>query len=82
MLHTHATQQGTILEETAPHSSAQNRVAEHKMCTLVEPAHAALAQYDLPRFLWQEAVAYITYLRNRSLTRALADSTLYEQFMG
>ncbi|QRV83690.1 Retrovirus-related Pol polyprotein from transposon TNT 1-94 [Ceratobasidium sp. AG-Ba] len=32
----YAASQGTILEETTPHSSAQNGVAERKNCTLVE----------------------------------------------
>ncbi|QRV72272.1 Retrovirus-related Pol polyprotein from transposon TNT 1-94 [Ceratobasidium sp. AG-Ba] len=57
----YAASQGTILEETAPHSSAQNRVAERKNCTLVEGARAQLLAQQLPRFLWQEAVSYMRF---------------------
>ncbi|KAB5587605.1 Retrovirus-related Pol polyprotein [Ceratobasidium theobromae] len=80
-LRTHAAQQGTILEETAPYSSSQNGIAERKMRTLVESARAALEQHNLPLFLWQESVAYMAYLKNRSPTRALSDATPYELFM-
>ncbi|KAJ3715719.1 hypothetical protein C8R42DRAFT_680113 [Lentinula raphanica] len=41
-----------------------------------------LAQYDLPLFLWPEAVAYAVFLKNRSPTRALAqDITPDEAFL-
>ncbi|QRV77370.1 Retrovirus-related Pol polyprotein from transposon TNT 1-94 [Ceratobasidium sp. AG-Ba] len=78
----HATSQGTILEETAPHSSAQNGVAERKNCTLVEGARAQLFAQQLPCFLWQEAVSYMVYIANRLPTRTLGDVTPYERFYG
>lgn len=34
-----------------------------------------LAEYDLPLFLWPEAIAYAVYLKNRSPTRALDNIT-------
>ena len=40
-----------------------------------------LAEYDLPLFLWPEAVAYATYLKNHSPTHALdSDITPEEAF--
>ena len=36
----------------------------------------------LPIFLWDEAVAYATYIRNRSPTRALKRKTPYEAWTG
>ncbi|QRW07738.1 Retrovirus-related Pol polyprotein from transposon TNT 1-94 [Ceratobasidium sp. AG-Ba] len=78
----YAASQGTILEETAPHSSAQNGVAERKNRTLVEGARAQLFAQQLPRFLWQEAVSYMVYIANRSPTHTLGDITPYERFYG
>ncbi|QRV97832.1 Retrovirus-related Pol polyprotein from transposon TNT 1-94 [Ceratobasidium sp. AG-Ba] len=76
----HAASQGTILEETALHSSAQNGVAERKNWTLVEGAWAQLFAQQLPRFLWQEAVSYMVYIANQSPTHTLGDITPYERF--
>jgi hypothetical protein len=74
---------GIRLELTAPYSPEQNGVAEHLNRTLIEHARAMLAAYNLPLFLWPEAVAYATYLRNRSPTRALGtEITPDEAFWG
>ena len=56
------------LEITAPYSPSQNGIAEWLNQTLVEHAHAILHQHDLSHSLWKEAIAYATYLKNRSLT--------------
>src|ERR1700679_873998 len=37
---------------------------------------------DLLRFLWAEAVAHAVYLKNRTWTRALGDTTPYEILHG
>ena len=66
-------EQGIRVELTAAYSPSQNGVAERLNRTLVEHARAMLAEHNLPLFLWPEAVAYATYLKNRSLTRALDD---------
>lgn len=73
---------GIILQTTSPYSPAQNGIAECLNRTLVEHARAMLLAHDAPRFLWQEAVAYACYLKNRSPTRALANKTPYEVFWG
>jgi hypothetical protein len=73
--------QGTVQEMTAAHSSARNRIAEHLMHTLLDFSHAALAQHNLPRFLWQEAVAHVNFIKNRIPTRSTG-KTPYELFFG
>lgn len=41
-----------------------------------------LFKYNLPKILWEEAVNYACYLKNRSPTRALNGMTPYEAFHG
>jgi len=74
---------GIRLELTAAYSPQQNGVAERLNRTLIEHARAMLAAHNLPLFLWPEAVAYATFLKNRSPTRALVDPiTPDEAFWG
>lgn len=75
-------QEGIVLENTAPYSPAQNGVAERLNRVLVEHARAMLIQHDLPKTLWEDAVAYACYLKNRSPTRALGGKTPFEAFTG
>src|SRR6185369_15019207 len=77
----YAESQGTLFEQTAPHSSAQNGVAECLNRTLMDYARAMLFQHKLPKYLWQEAVAHSTYVRNRLPTRATR-RTPFEMFFG
>ncbi len=74
--------QGIILETTAPYSPSQNGIAERLNRTLVEHARAMLHARDLPLFLWEEAISYACYLKNRLPTRALANITPYAAFWG
>src|ERR1700678_3329632 len=74
---------GIQQETTTPHSSAQNGIAEQLNRTLVEHARAMLHHHQLPNSFWKEAVAYATYLKNRSPTHALKDhKVLDEVFWG
>jgi hypothetical protein len=74
---------GIRLELTAPYSPQQNGAAERLNRTLVEHARAMLTAHNVPQFLWPEAIAYATYLKNRSPTRALGDKiTPDEAFWG
>ena len=66
-------QEGIRLETTAPHSPAQNGVAERLNRTLVEHARAMLLEKQLPYHLWEEAIAYATYIKNRMPTRGTID---------
>ncbi|KEP45242.1 putative Pol-like polyprotein/retrotransposon, partial [Rhizoctonia solani 123E] len=73
--------QGTIQELTAPHSSSSNSMAERLMRILLDYAQAALMQYELPKFLWQQAVGHVNYIKNRIPTRAHG-KTPHELFFG
>ncbi|CUA78310.1 Retrovirus-related Pol polyprotein from transposon TNT 1-94 [Rhizoctonia solani] len=73
--------QGTVQELTAPHSSSSNGMAERLMRTLLDHGRAALQQYELPRYLWQQAVGHINYIKNRIPTQAHG-KTPYELFYG
>ena len=75
-------EQGIVLETTAPYSPAQNGVAERLNRVLLEHARAMLFKFDLPKSLWEEAVNYACYLKNRSPTRALNGMTPYEALHG
>jgi transposase InsO family protein len=73
---------GITLETTAPHSSAQNGIAERYHLTLLNRARTMLIEKNIPLFLWPEAVSYANYLLNRSPSRSLGSRTPYEAFYG
>jgi len=50
---------------TAPHTPAQNGVAERLNRTLVEPAACIMHEAGLAREFWSLAVKHITWVRNR-----------------
>ena len=62
--------EGIILKTTSPYSPSQNGVAECLNRTLIEHARAMIIDSGLPKFLWEEAIAYACYLKNCSPTRA------------
>jgi len=73
--------QGINYEITAPKSSAQNGIAEHLNCTVMERARSMLASASFSLFFWPEAVQYEFYLKNICPTHALHDNiTPYEAF--
>jgi transposase InsO family protein len=67
------------IQSTTPYSPSQNSVAEQMNRTLVELTHTMLNAQKLPEFLWEAAVAHAVYLRNRSFTCAVPDTTPYER---
>jgi len=73
---------GIHYELSAPHSPAQNGLAERFNRTLMESAHAMMAQAGLSEHYWAEAVATAAYLRNRVPTRSLKKTTPYEKWYG
>ena len=73
--------QGIIVETTAPHSPAQNGVAERLNRTLVESARAMLLAQHIPQRFWPEAIAFACYIKNRAPTAAL-EKTPYEALTG
>ena len=69
-------------ELTIPNCPQQNDVAERLNRTLVEIVRSMLADLELPKSFWVEALATATYLRNRSPTKAVEGKTPYEAFHG
>lgn len=69
---------GTMIRPTAPYTPQQNGVSERLNRTIIEHARAMLIAHQLPRFLWQEAANYASYVKNRSPTRALPGKTPYQ----
>ncbi|QRV77015.1 Retrovirus-related Pol polyprotein from transposon TNT 1-94 [Ceratobasidium sp. AG-Ba] len=80
----HTAAKGTVLETTAPYSSQQNGIAERLNRTLLERARAMMFEANAPQFLWNEAVAYACYLKNRSPTqvKGVIQATPFQQFWG
>ena len=78
---TYCKEHGIHVEYTAPHSPHQNGIAEQFNRVTIEGVHILLIQKDLLKSLWAEAIRHITYLKNRTLHRALTENvTLYEAF--
>ena len=70
-LHAWCAERGIELTTNAPYSHAQHGNAERPNRTLMELTRAMLIEKHLPLFLWQEAVRYAAYVRERAPTRAL-----------
>ncbi len=60
---------GIILELTAPHSSAQNGLAERAIRTTMEDTRALLSDSGLADRYWAEAAAMSIYTRNLAPSR-------------
>jgi len=75
-------ERGIEITTNAPYSHAQHGNAERPNRTLMELARAMLIEKHLPLFLWQEAVRYAAYVRERAPTRALDSRTPYEMWNG
>src|ERR1700733_2881547 len=75
-------ERGIEITKNAPYSHAQHGNAERPNRTLMELARAMLIEKHLPLFLWQEAVRYAAYVRERAPTRALDSRTPYEMWNG
>ena len=74
----HQNTKGTLRELTVHDSPPQNGVAERGMCTQAELARALLISSGLPRFLWEEAMKHVEWVKERSPHRALDGKTPYE----
>ena len=73
---------GTQHELTIPKTPQQNGVAERMNRTLVESVRSMLADSQLPKRFWAEALATAVYLRNRSPATAVKGKTPYEVWTG
>lgn len=63
-----------------PYTPEQNGVAERYNRTIIEGARAMLIDAQLPKKYWLLAMRTMSYLRNRSPTRANNYKTPYEVF--
>ena len=74
--------EGIKHELTIPKCPEQNGVAERFNRTLVEMVRSMLADSELPKSFWAEALATAAYLRNRSPTKSVEGKTPYEALYG
>src|ERR1700678_2242173 len=74
----HLKKAGTMRKLTVHDTPEHNGVAEHLNRTLLEKVRAMLHESSLPKFLWAEATAHPVYLKNRTWTRTLGNTTPYE----
>ena len=73
---------GIRWETSSPHTPEQNGAAERLNRSIFDCVRTVLADTGLPLYLWAEAANYIAYTRNRHTTRALLNSTPYQQWYG
>lgn len=69
---------GIVHQLTVPYNPAQNSVSERMNRTLVKSARSMMSHGKTPVELWAEAINTAVYLRNRSPTTSLKDTTPYE----
>ena len=70
--------EGIKHELTIPKCPEQNGVAERLNRTLMEMVRSMLADSELPKSFWAEALSTAVYLHNRSPTKAVEGKTPYE----
>src|SRR5271168_2200857 len=78
----HLKKVGTVRRLTAHDTPEHNGVAERLNRTLLQKVRAMLYESDLPKFLWAEATAHAVYLKNRTWTRTIGDTTPFELLNG
>ena len=74
--------EGIVHQFTIPKCPEQNRVAERFNQTLVEVVKSMLADSELPKTFWAEALATAIYLWNRSPTKSVEGKTPYKAVYG
>ncbi|KAD1605691.1 hypothetical protein E3N88_42566 [Mikania micrantha] len=73
---------GIKRELTIPYTPEHNGVVERKNRTIMEMTRSMLKEKQLPNYLWAEGVATSIYLTNRTLTKAIKDTTPFEAWYG
>ena len=73
---------GIEQQTTVRYTPQQNGVSERKNRTVMEMARCMLAEKNLPKSFWAEAVNTAVYLLNRLPTRALKDKIPIEAWSG
>ena len=75
-------QQGTEQRLTTHNTPQHNGIAESLNRHLMERVRALLHQSSLPKMLWAEALHFVVWVKNRSLTKALGNTTPFERLTG
>jgi hypothetical protein len=75
-------EQGTERRLTTHDTPQHNGVAESLNRRLIERVRALLHQSSLPKTLWAEALHFIVWVKNRTLTKALGNVTPFERLTG
>ncbi|XP_069361062.1 uncharacterized protein [Maniola hyperantus] len=75
-------QNGIVHQLTVDYTPAQNGVSERANRTIVERARSMLAEANLPKVYWAEAVQTSVFLKNRSPTLAVKGKTPEEAWTG
>lgn len=78
----HLAKAGTVRQLTVHDTPEYNGVAERLNRTLLVKIRAMLHDSGLPKFLWGEAAHHAVYLKNRTWTRTLDDTTPHEILTG
>ena len=74
--------QGTQHGLTVPKMPQQNGVAEHMNRTLKETIRSMLADSELPKWFWAEALSAVACLCNHTPTNVVQDNTPYKAWTG
>ena len=78
----HLKEKGTVRKLVVHDTPEHNGVAERLNRTLLEKVRAMLHESGLPKFLWAEATAHAVYLKNRTWTRTIGETTPFELLNG
>jgi hypothetical protein len=78
----HLKKAGTTRKLTVHDTPEYNGVAERLNRTIITKVRAMLHDSDLPKFLWGEATQHAVYLKNRTWTRTLGETTPFEILTG
>ena len=78
----HLRKAGTIRKLTTHDTPEYNGVAERLNRTIMTKVRAMLHDSRLPKFLWGEAAKHAVYLKNRTWTRTLGNTTPFKVLTG
>lgn len=78
----HLKKKGTVRKLVVHDTLEHNGVAEHLNRTLLKKVRAMLHESGLPKFLWAEATAHAVYLKNRTWTCTIGETTHFELLNG
>jgi Reverse transcriptase (RNA-dependent DNA polymerase)/gag-polypeptide of LTR copia-type len=78
----HLKSKGSVRKLVVHDTPEHNGVAERLNRTLLDKVRAMLHDSGLPKFLWAKATAHAVYLKNRTWTRTIGETTPYELLNG